>query len=634
MRGRPRPRVENPWKIFRRIISYVVRFYGFHLVAVACCIVISVLANVQGTMFTRTLIDSYITPMVEQVKAGQANPDFSPLLHAMARVACFYLIGIAAAYTQARTMAFVTQGTMKRLRTELFEHMESLPIKYFDTHSHGDIMSVYTNDIDTLRQMVSQSMPQLLNSLITVVSILTMMLVLSIPLTVVSLLMVAVMLLASGKVTSMSGRNFIAQQRNLGRLNGFIEETMTGEKVVKVFCHEQQAIREFDLLNEELYQSAAKANGFANIIGPVNGQLGNANYVICAIVGGVLAINHYAGFTVGALASFLTLNRGFSMPINQVSMQFNSIIMALAGAERIFKLMDAEPETDDGYVMLVNAREQDGALTETEERTGRWAWKHYHKADDTTTYVPQEGDITFLGVDFGYTDDKMVLHDIKLHATPGQKIALVGSTGAGKTTITNLINRFYDIQDGKIRYDNINVNKIKKADLRRSLGMVLQDTHLFTGTVKENIRYGRLDATDEDVIAAAKLANADSFIRRLPQGYDTMLTGDGANLSQGQRQLLAIARAAIADPPCLILDEATSSIDTRTEKIVQDGMDKLMKGRTTFVIAHRLSTIRNSDCILVMEQGRIIESGTHDELLALKKKYYQLYTGNQPEKTA
>ena len=519
MRGRPRPKVENPWKILRRIMSYIVRFYGPHLVLVTVCIVVSVLANIQGTMFTRTLIDSYITPMVEQVKAGQANPDFSPLLHAMARVAVFYAIGITASYTQARTMAFVTQGTMKRLRIELFEHMESLPIKYFDTHAHGDIMSVYTNDIDTLRQMVSQSIPQLFNSLITVVSILSMMVLLSLPLTAVSLVMVGIMLLASGKVTSLSGRNFIAQQRNLGKLNGFIEETMTGEKVVKVFCHEKQAIRDFDVLNEELYQSAAKANGFANIIGPVNGQLGNTNYVLCAIVGGILAINSYAGFTVGALASFLTLNRSFSMPINQVSMQFNSIIMALAGAERIFNLMDAEPETDEGYVMLVNCeRGPDGSIIETDRHTGQWAWKHYHKAEDTTTYQALEGDITFNGVDFGYRDDKMVLHDIWIHAKPGMKIALVGSTGAGKTTITNLINRFYDIQDGKIRYDNINVNKIKKGDLRRSLGIVLQDTHLFSGTVKENIRYGKLDATDEEVEQAAILANADGFIRRLPQG--------------------------------------------------------------------------------------------------------------------
>ena len=632
MRGRPRPKVENPGRILRRILSYVLLYYKFHLVAVMVCIVVSVLANIQGTMFTRTLIDSYIMPMVEQVKAGQTQPDFTPLLKAMMRVAGFYLIGIASAYFQARTMAFVTQGTMKRLRIELFEHMESLPIKYFDTHAHGDIMSVYTNDIDTLRQMISQSIPQLFNSTITILSILSMMLVLSIPLTMVSLVMVGIMLFASSRVTMISGRNFIAQQKNLGRLNGFIEETMTGEKVIKVFCHEKQAIREFDALNEELYQSAARANAFANIIGPVNGQLGNANYVICAIVGGILAINSFAGFTVGALASFLTLNRSFSMPINQVSMQFNSIIMALAGADRIFSLLDAEPEKDEGYVMLVNCRrEKDGTIVETEEHTGQWAWKHYHKADNTTTYQALEGDITFNGVDFGYRDDKIVLHDIWIHAKPGMKIALVGSTGAGKTTITNLINRFYDIQDGKIRFDNINVNKIRKGDLRRSLGIVLQDTHLFSGTVRENIRFGKLDATDEEVERAAKLANADGFIRRLPQGYETMLTGDGANLSQGQRQLLAIARAAIADPPALILDEATSSIDTRTEKIVQAGMDQLMADRTTFVIAHRLSTIRNSDLIIVLEQGRIVEQGTHEELLNLRQRYYHLYTGKAPE---
>ncbi len=646
MRGMPRPKIENPGKILKRLFSVLFKTYALQMVLVGVCIIVSVLANIQGTLFTKTLIDSYITPMM-----GSQDPDYGPLTAAILRVACFYALGVAAAYVQSLTMVYVTQGTLNRLRIQLFTHMEKLPIKYFDTHAHGDIMSVYTNDIDTLRQMISQSIPQLLNSAITIVSVFTSMVLLNVPLTILTVLMVVVMLVASGLATKASGRNFIAQQKNLGAVNGYIEEMITGQKVVKVFCHEQESIEGFDRLNEALYQSAFQAQTYSGFLGPINAQLGNVSYVLCALVGGALALTSdltaggaaafflalvqlFGVLSVGSLASFLTFNKNFSMPINQISMQFNSIIMALAGADRVFKLMDEEPETDDGYVMLVNAREQDGALTETEERTGRWAWKHYHKADDTTTYVPQEGDITFHGVDFGYTDDKMVLHDIKLHATPGQKIALVGSTGAGKTTITNLINRFYDIQDGKIRYDNINVNKIKKADLRRSLGMVLQDTHLFTGTVKENIRYGRLDATDEEVIAAAKLANADSFIRRLPQGYDTMLTGDGANLSQGQRQLLAIARAAIADPPCLILDEATSSIDTRTEKIVQDGMDKLMKGRTTFVIAHRLSTIRNSDCILVMEQGRIIESGTHDELLALKKKYYQLYTGNQPEKTA
>ena len=514
--------------------------------------------------------------------------------------------------------------------------MESLPIKYFDTHAHGDIMSVYTNDIDTLRQMISQSIPQLFNSAITIVSILSMMLILSVPLTIVTLCMVALMLFLTMQVTKRSGKNFVEQQRNIGKLNGYIEETMTGQKVVKVFCHEEESVKQFDELNEQLFQSAYKANAFANMIGPVNAQMGNANYVVAALVGAILALNSYAGFTVGALASFLTLNKSFSMPINQVSMQFNSIIMALAGAERVFRLLDEEPETDEGYVMLVNCEyDENGNVVESEKHTGKWAWKHYHKqSDHSTTYQKMEGDVTFNGVDFGYRDDKMVLHDIVIHARPGEQVALVGSTGAGKTTITNLINRFYDIQDGKIRYDNININKIKKADLRRSLGIVLQDTHLFTGTVKENIRYGKLDATEEEVIAAAKLANAHSFIKRLPQGYDTMLKGDGANLSQGQRQLLAIARAAIADPPVLILDEATSSIDTRTEKIVQDGMNKLMAGRTTFVIAHRLSTIKNSDMILVLEQGRIVERGNHEELLAQKGRYYQLYTGKSDALTA
>ena len=631
MAGRPRPKVDNPGLLLKRILRYVFKYYGLHMIIVLFCIVVSVLANVQGTMFTRTLIDSYITPMI-----GTPDPDFGPLLGAMGRVACFYGIGIAAAFTQQVIMAYVNQGTLRRMRQDLFDHMESLPIKYFDTHSRGDIMSVYTNDIDTLRQMISQSVPQLFNSVITIVSILSMMLVLSIPLTILTLAMVALMLFTTMQVSKYSGKNFIAQQKNIGKLNGFIEETMTGQKVVKVFCHEEESIKTFDELNEQLYQSAFKANAFANIIGPVNAQMGNANYVVVALVGALLALNSYAGFTVGGLASFLTFNKSFSMPINQVSMQFNSIIMALAGAERIFKLLDEEPETDEGYVMLVNCEiDENGNITETDKHTGQWAWKHYHKqSDHSTTYQKLEGDVTFNHVDFGYRDDKMVLHDIVIHAKPGEKVALVGSTGAGKTTITNLINRFYDIQDGKIRYDNTNVNNIKKADLRRSLGIVLQDTHLFTGTVRDNIRYGKLDATENEIVAAAKLANADGFIRRLPQGYDTMLKGDGANLSQGQRQLLAIARAAIADPPVLILDEATSSIDTRTEKIVQDGMDKLMKGRTTFVIAHRLSTIKNSDTILVLEQGRIVERGNHEELLAQKGRYYQLYTGKSDALTA
>ena len=631
MAGRPRPKVDNPGLLFKRIMSYVFKYYGIQMIVVLICIVPSVVANIQGTMFTRTLIDNYITPMI-----GQPDPDFGPLLSAMLRVAMFYGIGIAAAFTQQVVMVHVNQGTLKRLREDLFDHMESLPIKYFDTHAHGDIMSVYTNDIDTLRQMISQSIPQLFNSAITIVSILSMMLILSIPLTIVTLCMVALMLFLTMQVTKRSGKNFVEQQRNIGKLNGYIEETMTGQKVVKVFCHEEESVKQFDELNEQLFQSAFKANAFANMIGPVNAQMGNANYVVAALVGAILALNSYAGFTVGALASFLTLNKSFSMPINQVSMQFNSIIMALAGAERVFRLLDEEPETDEGYVMLVNCEyDENGNVVESEKHTGKWAWKHYHKqSDHSTTYQKMEGDVTFNGVDFGYRDDKMVLHDIVIHARPGEQVALVGSTGAGKTTITNLINRFYDIQDGKIRYDNININKIKKADLRRSLGIVLQDTHLFTGTVKENIRYGKLDATEEEVIAAAKLANAHSFIKRLPQGYDTMLKGDGANLSQGQRQLLAIARAAIADPPVLILDEATSSIDTRTEKIVQDGMNKLMAGRTTFVIAHRLSTIKNSDMILVLEQGRIVERGNHEELLAQKGRYYQLYTGKSDALTA
>ncbi|MCI5869850.1 MAG: ABC transporter ATP-binding protein/permease [Dorea sp.] len=618
-----KPGVDHPGKLFTRLMKYVLGKYKFHCLAVLILIFVSVIANVQGTMFTKNLIDDYITPFLLT-----DNPNFTPLAHAIARVAGFYAIGVVATYSYNRIMVNVTQGTLRNLRNELFEHMEKLPIKYFDTHAHGDIMSVYTNDIDTIRQMISQSIPQLINSGITIVSVFVSMLILNIPLTIVTLAMVGVMIFCSKKAAGMSGKYFLKQQKNLGAVNGYIEEMMNGQKVVKVFCHEEENIKNFKELNDQLYISADKANTYANILGPINAQLGNLSYVICAIIGGTLALNKVGGFTLGGLASFLTFNKSFSMPINQVSNQLNAIVMAMAGADRIFHLMDEKPETDDGYVTLVNAKEVDGQLTECAERTGRWAWKHTHQADGSTDYVEVKGDVVFNGVDFGYNDDKIVLHNVKLYAEPGQKIAFVGSTGAGKTTITNLINRFYDIQDGKIRYDGININKIKKSDLRRSLGIVLQDTHLFTGTVKENIRFGKLDATDEEVVEAAKLANADGFIRRLPNGYDTMLTGDGANLSQGQRQLLAIARAAIADPPVLILDEATSSIDTRTERIVQDGMDKLMHGRTTFVIAHRLSTVRNSDCIMVLEQGRIIERGTHDQLIEEKGRYYQLYTGN------
>lgn len=619
----PKPKVENPGLIFKRVMSYVGKKYKLHCFVVLICIVVNVLSNIQGTLFTMTLIDDHITPML---KSG--IEDYSGLLKAMLRVAVFYGCGILASFTQGLLMAYVTQGTMKDLRIDMYRHMESLPIKYFDTHAHGDIMSMYTNDIDTLRQMISQSIPQFINSIITVVSVLISMITLNIPLTVLTILMVAVMLSVSGKVVGNSGKYFVKQQQDLGAVNGFIEEMMEGQKVVKVFCHEDESREKFKELNEKLYDSAKNANTYVNMMGPINGQLGHISYVLCAIAGGMLALKNVGGFTLGGLASFLTFNRNFSMPINQISQQMNAVVMGLAGADRIFKLLDEKPEIDEGYVTLVNAKKVDGKLTETTERTGMWAWKHYHQADGTTTYVELKGDVVFDDVDFGYVEDKIVLHNVDLFATPGQKIAFVGSTGAGKTTITNLINRFYDIQDGKIRYDGININKIKKADLRRSLGIVLQDTHLFTATVMENIRYGRLDATDEEVVAAAKLANADGFIKMLPDGYNTMLTGDGANLSQGQRQLLAIARAAIADPPVLILDEATSSIDTRTEKIVQSGMDKLMNGRTTFVIAHRLSTVKNSDCIMVLEKGRVIERGPHHELIEQKGKYYQLYTGN------
>lgn len=619
-----RPEKTSATKLISRVIRYMLHYYKIPFLLVIVCILITAIATVVGATFPQTLVDDYITPML-----ANGSNDFSGLAADLVQLACIMAIGVITAFSYNRIMVNVSQGTMRHLRDDLFRKMEALPIKYFDNHAHGDIMSVYTNDVDTLRQLLSQSIPQIINSVITMAATLVTMIILNPALTVISILTAVVMLLVTANFSKLSGRYYIRQQVDLGIVDGFIEEMLDGQKVVKVFCHEQAAMDDFHKVNEELRNSTNKANSYANLLMPVNANIGWISYALVAIIGAILGINGLAGVTIGTVITFVGLNKSFTNPITQVSQQINFVVNAAAGAQRVFDLMDQTPEADEGYVELVNAKEdENGNLTEAETRTNLWAWKHPHKAEGTVTYTKLEGAVVFDDVDFGYTDDKIVLHNISLWAKPGQKIAFVGATGAGKTTITNLINRFYDIADGKIRYDGININKIKKPDLRRSLGMVLQDTHLFTGTVMDNIRYGKLDATDEECIKAAKLANADGFIRRLPDGYNTMLTGDGANLSQGQRQLLAIARAAVADPPALILDEATSSIDTRTEKLVQDGMDALMKGRTTFVIAHRLSTVKNSDCIMVMEQGRIIERGTHDDLIAAKGKYYQLYTGN------
>ena len=613
-------RIENPGKVFKRLMAYIFKNYAIHFIFVLICIVLSVVASIQGTLFMQRLIDDYIMPMI-----GQKTPDFGNLFREIVRVAGFYLVGVAATYAYNRIMVTITQGTLKNLRDDLFEHMEKLPIKYFDTHSHGDIMSIYTNDIDTLRQMISQSIPQVFSSFITVVGTLGSMLVLSVPLTAVSLIMVALMMFVTGKVAGLSGKYFVKQQKNIGKVNGYIEEMMEGQKVVKVFCHEDKSLEEFKALNDELCDSAYNANKFANLMGPINAQLGNLSYVVCAIVGGAIALGGFAGLTLGKLASFLTFNKSFNMPISQVSQQLNSIVMAQAGAKRVFDLLDEPVETDEGYVTIVRAKKVNGKIVECTERTGMWAWKHVHQADGSVDYIELQGEVVFDDVDFGYNDDKIVLHNIEMYAKPGQKIAFVGSTGAGKTTIVNLLMNFYGVDKGTIFVDGQAIDSVQRDSLRKNFGMVLQDTWLFAGTVKENIAYGKEGATDEEIINAAKAASAHGFIKRLPNGYDTMITEDGGNLSSGQKQLLTIARAMLSDPKILILDEATSNVDTMTEQRIQKAFLKMMEGRTSFIIAHRLSTIREADLILVMDKGRIIEQGTHNELLAKNGFYTKLY---------